>query len=176
ELKRLENVVLGFRRFSLLGEMHHAWFDLKQMLVEVVLRAREDRADPRIEVRLDDRGAPTRFWGAPSLLRQALGNLITNAEQAMPEGGAVTVRARRDDDGIEITVIDQGIGIPPEVQAHVFDLYFTTKSGGSGIGLAVVQQVARLHGGAVTLRSAPGEGTEITMRLPERSPRMVSAA
>jgi signal transduction histidine kinase len=176
ELKRLENVVLGFRRFSLLGEMHHAWFDLKQMLVEVVLRAREDRADPRIEVRLDDHGAPTRFWGAPSLLRQALGNLITNAEQAMPEGGVVTVRARRGDDGIEITVADQGIGIPAEVQAHVFDLYFTTKNGGSGIGLAVVQQVARLHGGAVTLRSAPGEGTEITMRLPERSPRLVSAA
>ncbi|HUK63938.1 MAG TPA: HAMP domain-containing sensor histidine kinase [Dongiaceae bacterium] len=176
ELKRLENVVLGFRRFSMLGEMHHIWFDLKQMLVEVVLRAREDRSDARIEVRLDDRGAPTRFWGAPSLLRQALGNLITNAEQAMPGGGVITVGARRGEDGIEISVADQGIGIPQEVQQHVFDLYFTTKSGGSGIGLAVVQQVAKLHGGAVTLRSAPGEGTVITMRLPERSPRLVSAA
>jgi signal transduction histidine kinase len=176
ELKRLENVVLGFRRFSLLGEMHHSWFDLKQMLVDVVLRAREDRSDPRIEVRLDDRGAPTRFWGARSLLRQALGNLITNAEQAMPGGGVITVGARRAEDGIEISVADQGAGIPEHVQAHVFDLYFTTKNGGSGIGLAVVQQVAKLHGGAVTLRSSPGEGTEITMKLPERSPRMVSAA
>lgn len=176
ELKRLENVVLGFRRFSMLGEMHHTWFDLKQMLVEVVLRAREDRSDPRIEVRLDDRGAPSRFWGAPSLLRQALGNLITNAEQAMPGGGVITVGARRGEDGVEISVADQGMGIPENVQSHVFDLYFTTKNGGSGIGLAVVQQVAKLHGGAVTLRSAPGEGTEITMKLPERSPRMVSAA
>jgi signal transduction histidine kinase len=176
ELKRLENVVLGFRRFSMLGEMHHTWFDLKQMLVEVVLRAREDRSDPRIEVRLDDRGAPSRFWGAPSLLRQALGNLITNAEQAMPGGGVITVGARRGEDGVEISVADQGMGIPENVQSHVFDLYFTTKNGGSGIGLAVVQQVAKLHGGAVTLRSAPGQGTEITMKLPERSPRMVSAA
>jgi signal transduction histidine kinase len=176
ELKRLENVVLGFRRFSLLGEMHHSWFDLKQMLVDVVLRAREDRSDSRIEVRLDDRGAPTRFWGARSLLRQALGNLITNAEQAMPGGGVITVGARRAEDGIAISVSDQGAGIPEHVQAHVFDLYFTTKNGGSGIGLAVVQQVAKLHGGAVTLRSSPGEGTEITMKLPERSPRMVSAA
>jgi signal transduction histidine kinase len=176
ELKRLENVVLGFRRFSMLGEMHHTWFDLKQMLVEVVLRAREDRSDPRIEVRLDDRGAPSRFWGAPSLLRQALGNLITNAEQAMPGGGVITVGARRGEDGVEISVADQGMGIPENVQSHVFDLYFTTKNGGSGIGLAVVQQVAKLHGGGVTLRSAPGEGTEITMKLPERSPRMVSAA
>lgn len=176
ELKRLENVVSGFRRFSMLGEMHHSWFDLKQMLVEVVLRAREDRTDPRIEVRLDDRGAPTRFWGASSLLRQALDNLITNAQQAMPDGGVVTVRARRGEDGVEIAVSDQGVGIPADVQAHVFDLYFTTKQGGSGIGLAVVQQVARLHGGAVTLRSAVGEGTEITMRLPERSPKLVSAA
>jgi signal transduction histidine kinase len=110
------------------------------------------------------------------LLRQALGNLITNAEQAMPGGGVITIGARRAEDGIEISVADQGAGIPEHVQAHVFDLYFTTKNGGSGIGLAVVQQVAKLHGGAVTLRSSPGEGTEITMKLPERSPRMVSAA
>jgi signal transduction histidine kinase len=176
ELKRLENVVLGFRRFSMLGEMHHSWFDLKQMLVDVVLRSREDRPAAGVEVRLDDRGAPTRFWGAPSLLRQALDNLITNAEQAMPDGGVVTVRARRSEDGVELTVSDQGVGISPEVQAHVFDLYFTTKQGGSGIGLAVVQQVAKLHGGGVTLRSTVGQGTEITMRLPERSPKLVSVA
>jgi signal transduction histidine kinase len=64
----------------------------------------------------------------------------------------------------------------PEVQARVFDLYFTTKSEGTGIGLAVVKQVAQLHGGRVDVRSQPGEGTAITIHLPVRTPQLVSVA
>ena len=176
ELKRLEHVVLGFRRFSMLGEMRSDWFDLRSLLVELVLRAREDRSDPRIEVRLEVDGAPTRFWADRALLRQALSNLISNAEQAMPGGGVVTVRARRTDDGVDIGVADEGIGIAPELQPRVFDLYFTTKEGGSGIGLSVVRQVAQLHGGRVAMRSAPGEGTEILLQLPIRSSALVGVA
>lgn len=176
ELKRLEGVVLGFRRFAMLGEMHAEWFDLRALLDEIAARARDDRPDARIEVRVTHDGTPERFWGDRALLRQALANLVTNAEQAMPGGGAITLRSVRSGDTVSLTVADEGLGIPPEVQARVFDLYFSTKSDGSGIGLAVVRQVVQLHGGSVALRSAPGEGTEIELRLPVRTAELVGAA
>jgi signal transduction histidine kinase len=176
ELKRLEQIVLGFRRFVMLGEMRSEWFDLHALLEEVGARARESAPGGRLEVRLEAADAPTRFWGDPALLRQALSNLVSNAEQAMRGGGRLTISARRTEDGVDLAVADQGVGIPAELQARVFDLYFTTKPEGSGIGLAVVKQVAQLHGGRVALRSVPGEGTEITIHLPVRTHQMVGAA
>lgn len=176
ELKRLEGVVVGFRRFAMLGEMQGGWFDLRALLDEVGARARDDRRDTRTEVRVVHDGTPERFWGDRALLRQALANLVANAEQAMPGGGTITLRGAAGEDGVVVAVADEGIGIPPAVQARMFDLYFSTKEDGSGIGLAVVRQVVQLHGGSLAVRSAPGEGTEITLRLPVRAPRLVGAA
>jgi signal transduction histidine kinase len=173
ELKRLEQIVLGFRRFSLLGEMRSQWFDLRALLEEVVERARET-AGRRIEIRLLADQAPERFWGDGALLRQALSNLISNAAQAMPGGGRVTVSAQPGDGTLGLLVADQGIGIPPEMQARVFEHFFTTKEEGSGIGLAVVQQVVKLHGGRIRLTSKPGEGTEVLLELPSRQPEAVA--
>jgi signal transduction histidine kinase len=170
ELKRLERIVLGFRRFSMLGEMRPEWFDLRALLAEVAERAREGMHGGRTRLHCEPGDAPRRFWGDPSLLRQALANLIANADQSMPGGGQVSLTTRVAGAGVEIRVADEGIGIPEELQPRVFDLYFTTKDGGSGTGLSVVQQVVQLHGGRVRMRSVAGEGTEITLELPVRSP------
>ncbi|OGF16637.1 MAG: hypothetical protein A2W00_02280 [Candidatus Eisenbacteria bacterium RBG_16_71_46] len=168
ELKRLEQIVVGFRPFSMLGELKTTWFDPRTLLADVAERARATLQPRRIEVRLDFGDLPERFWGDPALLSQALSNLIANAEQAMPGGGVIDVEAMFHDGHLEITVCDEGIGIPEELQTMIFDLYFTTRPGGSGIGLAVVQHVAQLHGGRVQLRSTRGEGTRITLMLPAR--------
>jgi len=176
ELKRLEQVVKGFRRFALLGEMRAEWFDLRALLSEIAARPREPMFDRRIELVLDVDELPERFWGDRTLLRQALTNLVTNAEQAMPGGGHVTLGARRGEAGVELSVTDEGVGIPEDLQARVFDLYFTTKDDGTGIGLAVVQQIVQLHGGRIRLRSALGQGTQITLQLPVRSLETVHAA
>jgi signal transduction histidine kinase len=176
ELKRLDQVVKGFRRFAMLGEMHAEWFDLRSLLGEVAERGREAIADRRLELVLDVDELPERFWGDRTLLRQALTNLVANADQAMPGGGHITLAARRVEAGIEISITDEGLGIPEELQTRVFDLHFTTKEDGSGIGLAVVQQVVQLHGGRIRLRSAPGEGTQITLELPVRTLEAVHAA
>jgi signal transduction histidine kinase len=176
ELKRLEQVVKGFRRFAMLGEMRAEWFDLRGLLGEVAGRGREAMADRRLEMVVDVDELPERFWGDRALLRQALTNLVANAEQAMPGGGHITLAAQRVEAGVEISVTDEGVGIPEELQTRVFDLYFTTKEDGSGIGLAVVQQIVQLHGGRIRLRSAPGEGTHITLELPVRSLEAVHAA
>jgi signal transduction histidine kinase len=125
---------------------------------------------------LDVDALPERFWGDRTLLRQALVNLITNAEQAMPGGGHVTLGARRTDAGVELSITDEGVGIPEDLQSRIFDLYFTTKDDGTGIGLAVVQQIVQLHGGRIRLRSSPGQGTQITLQLPVRTVETVHAA
>ena len=176
ELKRLDQVVKGFRRFALLGEMRAEWFDLRALLDEVAGRAREAMPERRLELVLDLDELPERFWGDRTLLRQALTNLVTNAEQAMPGGGHVTLGARRSEAGVDLSVADEGVGIPEELQSRIFDLRFTTKDDGTGIGLAVVQQIVRMHGGRIRLRSSPGEGTQVTLQLPVRSLETVHAA
>src|SRR5207253_2765585 len=165
ELKRLERIVAGFRRFTVLGEMRAEWFDLRSLLEEIAERTSETTSS-RIEVEAEVSQAPRRFWGDPALLQQAITNLLSNAEQAMPGGGKVRLAAQELEDAVAIHVADHGIGIPAEIQSRIFDHSFTTKQGGSGIGLAVVQQVVRLHGGRIRLRSRADEGTQVTLELP----------
>lgn len=102
----------------------------------------------------------------PDQIRQALDNLLRNAIQATPAGGAVTLAARQDGGGVRVTVSDTGAGIDPDDLPRIFDLYFTTKSEGTGIGLAVTHQIAAAHGGALDVESRPGEGTRMILRLP----------
>jgi signal transduction histidine kinase len=102
------------------------------------------------------------------LLRQALVNLVQNAIQAMPEGGAVTLRADPRPEGqIELSVRDQGTGIPPEDLDKVFRLYYTTKPDGNGIGLPLVYRAVQMHGGTVHVESAVGRGTTVIIDLPQ---------
>jgi hypothetical protein len=84
----------------------------------------------------------------------------------MPGGGALNLSARREDDAIEIEVRDQGPGIPPEIRDKIFNLYFTTKKSGSGIGLAMSYRVMQLHNGSVEFESEPGQGTVFHLRFP----------
>ncbi|HET9327077.1 MAG TPA: ATP-binding protein [Candidatus Eisenbacteria bacterium] len=175
EFGRLKTVLERFRGFSQRGEMRPDWVDLQGLLEEEVDRARQSM-NPSIEIRLDARSAPERFWGDGLLLRQAITQLITNAVQAMPDGGRVTVRVDRHGGRVAVTVKDDGAGIPEELHGQVFDEDFTTKPRGSGVGLAVVQKVVKLHKGRVRLHSAPGQGTEVVLELPESKLEPVGAA
>jgi signal transduction histidine kinase len=100
------------------------------------------------------------------LVKQALLNIVLNGVQAMPEGGKLRLAVRREGDGALITVRDQGAGIPPDIRDKVFNLYFTTKKGGSGIGLAMAYRVVQLHHGTVEFTSVPGHGTTFYLRFP----------
>ena len=100
------------------------------------------------------------------LLKQALLNVVINGVQAMPDGGALTIRARREDGSAHVDIRDEGSGIPPEIRGQIFNLYFTTKKKGSGIGLAMTYRVMQLHNGSVDFESVPGQGTTFHLRLP----------
>ena len=102
------------------------------------------------------------------MLRQAFLNLALNACQAMPQGGTLRItceaaRGRR----VRVTVADTGVGISPEHLQRVFDLYFTTKPKGSGIGLSMVYRTVQMHDGEIEVESTPGAGTTFRILLPQ---------
>jgi signal transduction histidine kinase len=105
------------------------------------------------------------------LVRQAILNVAVNAVQAMPRGGRLSVRTRREGDRAVVELEDTGAGIPDEVRERIFEPFFTTKASGTGLGLAVVRRIVEGHGGEVRVRSTPGTGTTFALRFPlERSP------
>jgi PAS domain S-box-containing protein len=99
-------------------------------------------------------------------IRQVLANIATNAIQAMPEGGKLTIEARKDDKFLEVAISDTGNGIPEEVIGKIFDPLFTTRAKGIGLGLAVCKSIIERHEGAIEVESKVGEGAIFTVKLP----------
>lgn len=104
-------------------------------------------------------------------LKQAFYNVIKNAFQAMKSGGILRIRTDMDDQWIAVSFADSGGGISPENMSKIFEPYFTTKAGGSGLGLLIVRRIVREHGGEIDLASDLGKGLTITIRLPLRNQR-----
>jgi len=100
------------------------------------------------------------------LIKQALLNIVVNAIEAMPQGGQLKIDSGVRADYAEIRIADTGPGIPPEVRENIYNLYFTTKPQGSGIGLAMTFQIIQLHDGRINFSSEPGKGTTFTVDLP----------
>jgi signal transduction histidine kinase len=100
------------------------------------------------------------------LIKQAALNVIQNGAQAMPEGGTLRVVLEEQRKFAVLRIADQGPGIPEEIRERIFDLYFTTKTGGSGIGLAMTYRILQLHYGSIELESSLGRGTEFLLRIP----------
>jgi two-component system, cell cycle sensor histidine kinase and response regulator CckA len=128
-------------------------------------------------------GAPIEVQADRSQLEQVVMNLVVNARDAMPTGGslAVDVRTGTTSDGAQTAVLevrDTGVGMSPEIQAHVFEPFFTTKElgRGTGLGLATVYGIVRQHSGSIDISSAPGEGTAVSVRLPMAAPGEVAQA
>ena len=114
--------------------------------------------------------APSVVTGVASRLRALFVHLLTNAVQAMPEGGSVTVEIQRGDGEIVARVRDEGPGIPPEDAELLFEVFQTTRNGkGTGLGLAAARAVAHEHGGSLTVEDHPGPGACLVLRLPERA-------
>lgn len=100
------------------------------------------------------------------LFKQAMLNLILNAQQAMPQGGELTIQGESADDEVRLSFIDTGAGMNPEVQAQIFRPFFSTRAGGSGLGLPTTRKIVEAHGGRIEAQSEPGRGTKFTIVLP----------
>jgi signal transduction histidine kinase len=99
-------------------------------------------------------------------IRQVLLNLLKNAREAMPDGGKVRLSVRAADDGVVVRVEDDGAGMEPEQRERIFDLFYTTKKLGTGLGLPLSQQIVLAHGGYITCESVPGNGTMFELWFP----------
>lgn len=169
EIRRLDRVVQGFLKFMRPQELTLKPVDLNSMLQSVgaLLEAEGQSLGVRFVLDLD--AALPSVSGDEELLRQAFINILQNAVQAMPGGGAVRIRTRPEGlDWVRVTVTDQGVGIAPEDLDKIFKLYYTSKPGGSGIGLSVVYRIVQLHDGVIEAKSQPGRGTAMIVRLPVR--------
>jgi signal transduction histidine kinase len=102
-------------------------------------------------------------------MRLKLIHVITNAMQAMPEGGKLTISAKEKNGFLEMEIADTGIGIPPEIKDKIFEPLFTTKAKGIGLGLAVSKSIVDRHGGYIEVESKVGEGTTFNIKLPAKA-------
>ena len=166
--RRIDEIVkslVTFARGERPGERVESPVDVERVVREAArLSALARRREPVVSL---EPGLP-RVQGVEAELVQVLVNLLNNAADASPPGAAITLTARSSGDALEVLVEDHGAGMPAEVQARLFEPFFTTKDPGqgTGLGLPIVYNLVTAHRGRVEVKSAPGEGTRVTVRLP----------
>jgi len=167
EIRRLDQVVQGFLKFSRPEDLKLQPVRLGPLFEEIVPIVRPETDRARVELVVACEGAPD-VNGDPAMLRQAFLNLALNACQAMPHGGTLRIEcASAREHRVAVSFVDSGVGIAPEHLQRIFDLYFTTKAKGSGIGLSMVYRTVQMHDGEIEVESTPGSGTTFRVLLPQ---------
>jgi signal transduction histidine kinase len=168
EIQRLDEVVQGFLKFSRPEELDLQPVALRPLLDDVAAVLGPEASGRQVAVRVDCPADLPPVSGDRAMLRQALLNLALNGCQAMPNGGTLRLAARAvPASRVELQVQDTGVGIPAEHLGRIFDLYFTTRERGSGIGLSMVYRTVQLHDGSIEVESTPGVGTLFRVVLPQ---------
>jgi signal transduction histidine kinase len=166
EIHRLDRVVQILVDFTRPRYLHPEEIDLRRLLEEVIMLATPDTDQHGVTIKRRLGAEPLGVKVDVDVMKQAILNVIINGMQAMPHGGTLTISARRDEDSVITEIRDQGVGIPHELQEKIFELYFTTRKGGSGIGLAQTYQALQWHYGSIDFETAEGQGTTFRFRLP----------
>jgi len=166
EIRRLDRVVQTLVDFSRPVELQLKDQDLRGVVSSVLMLASAELETRGVvvESQMPTRAVVSRVDA--DLLEQALLNVVLNGAQAMSSGGTLSVRLAEDSRWATIRIKDQGEGIPDEIRARIFDLYFTTKKEGSGIGLAMTYRILQMHHGQIDVESKSGSGTTFVLRLP----------
>lgn len=166
EVDRLTEITENYLRFAKLPQPRLEREDLSALVASVTEFARAELAQSRITLETDLPARPVDVAVDENQIRQALLNLIRNAREAMAEGGLLKIAVDRRGDSAAITVTDSGPGISADNLPKVFDPFFSTKAKGTGLGLALVQQIAAEHGGRAEVESTEGQGTTFRLVLP----------
>jgi signal transduction histidine kinase len=166
EIHRLDRVVQMLVDFTRPVELQLREQDLRSVINDVLALAADELSTHNIELVSQMPPNPLLVNCDADLLKQAALNVIQNGAQAMPEGGVLGVSLVEDRKFAVLRISDQGPGIPDEIKEKIFDLYFTTKAGGSGIGLAMTYRIVQLHHGSIEVQSNSGRGTEFLLRIP----------
>ncbi|GAB4145162.1 MAG: hypothetical protein Fur0037_13030 [Planctomycetota bacterium] len=165
EVRRLQHILDEFLAFARAPEPRLGPLDVNEKLRRLV-----EFLTPEIE----EEGLVLRFYADPGIglveadwdhLQAAVVNLVRNAREATPRGGQILIDTSREGQEIRIRVTDTGPGIPEEARGSILEPYFSTKKGGTGLGLPTVRRIAEEHGGRLTFETEPGRGTQFTLHL-----------
>jgi len=162
EMSRIDLVIEALMRFMRPGQLKIERVAANDLLSEVAKSVH----DPLIEVSCELDPAAAFIKADRAILMEALRNIVQNAVDAMPKGGTLTMASALVNGHVELSVADTGEGISPEHLEDIFQLYFTTKADGNGVGLPLALRAVDLHGGTLNIESKPNEGTAVCIRLP----------
>ncbi len=166
EIRRLDRVVKTFLDFTRPVEIHPVPTPVEGLVREVFLLAEPQAVKNNVRLVFERQGALPTINVERDLMKQALLNLVLNGCQAMPSGGQLKVKPQTDGHHVSLEVSDQGVGIPPEARQKIFSLFYSTKPGGSGIGLAMAFRVLQLHNGFIDFTSEAHHGTTFRVSIP----------
>jgi signal transduction histidine kinase len=166
EIRRLDRVVQTLVDFSRPVDLQLHEQDLRRVIGDVLALATDELSTRNVTLESSLPSNPLVANVDADLLKQAVINVILNGAQAMPQGGRLRVVLEEEKKSAVLRIADEGTGIPDEIRDKIFDLYFTTRSEGSGIGLAMTYRILQLHHGSVELQSNIGRGTEFVLRIP----------
>ena len=166
EADRLRGILDDFLRYAGKYELTLRTVDLRQVVSEVAdfFAPQADAAHVLLRTALPEQDAPCRVDS--NLIKQAVLNLMINSVQAMEGGGELLLRVETRRDEVVLEVIDTGPGMSREQLGKVFQVYYSTKPGGSGLGLPTTRRIVREHGGTIRAESEPGKGTRFILALP----------
>ena len=166
EVDRLEEILNDFLRLARLPEPNLQPGDISALLEEFLDFIEPETRHSEIELVRDfDEDLPTIYFDS-SQMKQALLNIILNANQSMSAGGQLTIKAYKTNGHISIDVADTGEGMPPDRIGRLFDLFYSTKKNGTGLGLPIARRIATMHGGEIHVKSKENEGTTVSILLP----------
>ena len=175
EISNLKNIIGRFSEFSKMPQPEWQRVQVNEAVTAVAQLFQAQLQAPgrtpiSCRLELDERAGT--IAADQQLLHRSLSNLVLNAMDAMPNGGLITLRTRRDDGKVVIEVADTGSGLTPEECERIFTPYYTSKQHGTGLGLAIVQSVVSDHGGRISVKSEPGKGTTFVIELPDNFPEL----
>jgi signal transduction histidine kinase len=174
EIRRLDRVVQTLVDFTRPRDIHLEEVDMRRLLDDVAQLAAPDTEQHGVIVQRQRATEPLLVKVDLDLMKQALLNVVINGMQAMPRGGTLTMAAKREGSVIIAEIRDQGMGIPRDLHEKIFELYFTTRKEGTGIGLAQTYQILQWHYGTVDFESIEGSGTTFRFHLPVAGPAHAS--
>ena len=172
EVTRLDGIIQNFLEAIRPRPPDLADVNIVEVIEDVLRFQEKEFADREIKIEGELPESTPLIMADRNQLKQVFFNLLKNAMEAMQPGGMLGIRVRADDDSVFVRVADAGVGIKPEDLAKLFSPYHTTKVGGHGLGLMIVQRIMREHGGQVGIESKEGVGTVVTLQFPQKHRRV----
>ena len=172
EVTRLDGIIQNFLEAIRPRPPELADVNIVEVIEDVLRFQEKEFADREIKIEGELPESTPLIMADRNQLKQVFFNLLKNAMEAMQPGGMLGIRVRADDDSVFVRVADAGVGIKPEDLAKLFSPYHTTKVGGHGLGLMIVQRIMREHGGQVGIESKEGVGTVVTLQFPQKHRRV----